>query len=296
MSRRRLALATTAAVALLVVAGLVGGAAPPVSASTTPTAAAPKWAVVVGVTDYAGRTASTVAGAADAADFRDLLVEHGFPADHVLTLTEGQATARNLRSALQWLADRSTPDSFSVFHYSGHVKQLSGDRDRDGEKVDEYLWPYDNAFVSDGELATAIGRVRGLAWVDIAGCEAAGFDDGLSGPSRLFTSSSGEAEKSYEYPDWNNSVFTGLEVDQAMRQGRADHDGNGKVSIQEAFAYAAERAPQLTKGQKRGAQHPFSTGGDGGEWFLDGPPAPPAPPPADRGDDGGTCGSIICFR
>src|SRR5205085_9966947 len=123
--------------------------------------------------------------------------------------------------------DHSGPNAFSVIHYSGHVKQMGGDRDGDGERTDEFLWSYDNVFLADRELADAVHRLQGLAWVDIAGCEAAGFDDGLSGPTHLFTASSQETEKSYEHPDWRNSIFTGTEVDQAILQGMGDSDGNG---------------------------------------------------------------------
>ena len=280
----------------LTLALLVGGLAatrPRASASgTAPTASSDRWALVVGVSDYAGRTSSTVAGADDAADFRELLLRNGFRDDRIRVLTERDATAANIRAGLQWLADHSSPSSFSVFHFSGHVKQLGGDRDRDGEALDEYLWPHDNRFISDGELASRIRSLRGLAWVDIAGCEAAGFDDGLSAPNRLFTASSQEDEKSYEYPEWRNSVFTGVEVDQAFLQGRGDRDGNGKVSIQEAFTLAAEHAPKITARQRRGPQHPVMAGGDGTPWYLDGPPAPPPPAPA----SGGGCRGILCFR
>ena len=249
------------------------------AATSAPAADSERWALIVGVTDYAGRTASTAAGAADADDFREALLRNGFRADHIVTLTEREATAANIRNGLQWLVDRSAPNSFSVFHYSGHVKQMGGDRDRDGEKLDEYLWPYDNKFISDAELAGYARQLRGLAWIDIAGCEAAGFDDGISGPERVFTASSRETEKSYERPDWNNSVYVGIAIDQAFLQEMGDEDRNGKVSIQEAFAFAAERAPQMTARQRRGAQHPVGAGGDGSQWYLDGPPTPPPPPP-----------------
>jgi hypothetical protein len=286
MRRRRLAALLTVPLAALSVLAT--------AASGAPRADSDRWAFIVGVGDYAGRTSSTVAGAADAEDFRTMLLRNGFREDRIRTITEAQATARNVRAGLQWLVDNSSPNSFSVFHFSGHVKQIGGDRDRDGEKVDEYLWPHDNVFISDRELAEQVQRLRGLAWIDIAGCEAGGFDDGISSPTRVFTGSSQETEKSYEYPEWNNSVFTGLEVDQAFLQGRGDHDGNGKVSIQEAFAFAHERAPQITKHQKRGAQHPVSAGGDGTQWFLDGPPPPPKPaaPPAEPAG----CSDIICWH
>ena len=282
-----LGLVTAVALAALPLLDSTGTTSPPAKASSGTRAATPapaanseRWALIVGVTDYAGRTASTAAGAADAVDFREALLRNGFEADHIVTLTEQQATAANIRNGLQWLVDRSAPNAFSVFHFSGHVKQLGGDRDRDGEKTDEFLWPYDNRFIADAELADYARRLRGLAWIDIAGCEGAGFDDGISGPERVFTASSRETEKSYEHPDWNNSIFVGLQIDQAMLQGMGDQDGNGKVSIQEAFAFAAERAPQMTARQKRGAQHPVGAGGDGSQWYLDGPPPPPPPPPS----------------
>lgn len=290
MARRLLPLAVLLGTLVLAPLGL--SEAPVAAAARSPQAGSDRWALVVGITDYAGRTHSTVAGADDAADFRELLLRNGFADDHVRVLTERQATAAGIRDGLRWLVDHSSPTSFSVFHFSGHVKQLGGDRDRDGEGTDEFLWPSDNRFIADGELATAARSLRGLAWVDIAGCEAAGFDDGISSPDRLFTASSGEAEKSYEHPDWHNSVFTGIEVDQAFLQGRGDADGNGKVSIQEAFALAQEQAPRITARQRRGAQHPVLAGGDGGAWYLDGPPAPPPPPPSARGG----CGQILCFR
>lgn len=300
----RLRIAATALALVALVAGTTfTSRQPAVAAGRAPSASSDRWALVVGITDYSGRTASTVAGAADADDVREALLRNGFPADHILTLTEGAATARNIRMGFQWLVDHSSPDSFSVFHYSGHVKQIGGDRDRDGEKLDEYLWPSDNVFISDAELASVAQRLRGLAWIDIAGCEAAGFDDGISSPTRIFTSSSQESEKSYELPEWNNSVFTGLLIDQAMLQGMADNDGNGKVSIQEAYAFAADRAPQMTARQKKGAQHPRGAGGDGPEWFLDGPPPPPPPPPSrpapeparDEPAPAPSCGTYVCI-
>jgi hypothetical protein len=297
MPRRRPPLALVAALAATLAAGAVGalawaGAAPATAAPASPQAGSDRWAFIVGVSDYAGRTSSTVAGADDAADFRELLLRNGFREDRIRTITDAQATARNVRAGLQWLVDNSSPESFSVFHFSGHVKQLGGDRDRDGEKVDEYLWPHDNVFISDAELASRVQQLRGLAWIDIAGCEAGGFDDGISSPTRVFTGSSRETEKSYEHPDWRNSVFTGLQVDQGWLQGQADHDANGKVSIQEAFAFAHERAPRITAGQRRGPQHPVSAGGDGSQWFLDGPPPPPAPAP----EPDGRCRQLVCFR
>lgn len=257
-----------------VLASLTG--APVATAAPPPPPA--RWAFVVGISDYEGSTHDTIGGAGDAIDLRDALTKAGFAADHVRVLTDRQATAQAIRDGLRWLGDSSSDSSLSVFHYSGHVKQLGGDLDRDGEVLDEYLWGADNRFIADGELAGWLKRVRGRLWADIAGCEAAGFDDGVSSPTRIFTSSSQENEKSFEHPEWHNSIFTGLLVDQGMLQRRADADGDKRVSIQEAFMFAAREAPRLTEKQRPGPQHPVLNGGDGKTWFLD-QPKPPAKKP-----------------
>jgi hypothetical protein len=267
--------------ALLVAVGtiLAGLTLAPTARAAAPPPPPERWAFVVGINNYAGSTHDTVGGTGDAIDVRDALRRAGFADDHMLVLTDGQATAQAIREGLGWLGDHSTDTSLSVFHYSGHVKQIGGDLDHDGEALDEYLWGTDNRYIADGEVAGWLKRVRGRLWADIAGCEAAGFDDGVSAPNRIFTSSSQESEKSFENPSWHNSIFSGLLVDAGMLQGKADADGDKRVSIQEAFMYAAREAPRLTANQQPGPQHPVMNGGDGKAWFLDVPKPAPAKKP-----------------
>jgi uncharacterized caspase-like protein len=242
-------------------------AAPMAWAAPAPAAGA-RWALVVGIDRFQGATRPNFGGANDAADVRQALIKNGWADDHIKVLTDGAATAGAIRAGLQWLVDHSSANSFSVFHYSGHVKQVGST---------EYLWPHDNAFIPDTELAGKIRQRKGPAWVDISGCEAAGFDEGISAPNRLFTGSSRSNEKSYEIPDMRQSVFTLLLVEQGLINGAADANGDRKVSVQEAFAYAAARAPQLTAGQAQGAQHPVMSGWDGSPLYLDAVASAPAP-------------------
>lgn len=276
-------------VLVVLVATLVLGG-PLTVASAAPSPEGPKTAVVIGIGEYQGRTVSLPGSAGDAALIRDTLLANGWQDANIKYLVNESATAANIRGALRWLVDRSVDDGFSVFAYSGHVKQKSGDEDGDGELNDEFLWPHDNSFISDGELATSLRALRGDAWINIAGCEAAGFDEGVSGPRRLFTAASQEPEKGYERADWALSVHNGLVVRDALSGGQGDADGNGAVSIQEAVAYAAPIAAEMTAGQRLGAQNLYINGGDGSEWFLS-PPAPaPAPPVA---NDGGLLGGLL---
>ena len=228
-------------------------------AARASTFGADRWALLVGIDHFEGRTRPNVGAVGDVEVMRAALVQSGWPSDHIRTLTDGGARADDIRAGLTWLAANSTPGGFSVFSYSGHVKQ-SGST--------EYLWPHDNRFISDAELASSLRGVRGRLWANVAGCEAAGFDEGISGPDRLFTASSQASEKSYEFPAAANSIFDWLLVERGLLGGEADANHDGRVSIQEAFGFAADRAPGLTAGQSHGPQHPFVAGGSGGDWYL----------------------------
>ncbi|MCA1691068.1 MAG: caspase family protein [Actinobacteria bacterium] len=253
----------TSAASLLLTA--VAGAAP------APTAE--RWALLIGVSDYQPPTVTTPGSANDARDMRDVLVGAGWPQDHMRVLIDGDATAGAIREGMDWLADKSSPTSFSVVHYSGHTKQIESDYDDgDEEQWDEYLWSVDNEFISDGEFGDRMRAIEGHAWINVSNCEAAGFDDGVSSPNRLFTAASEEDEKGYERGDTQRSIYTGL-LAGAFLNKHGDADRNGAVSIQEAFAVAAAAAPQLSVNGEYGPQHPVMAGGDNTQWFLK-PPTP----------------------
>ncbi len=261
-------------------------------AGAAPSGQAEKWAVVIGISQYQGKTQPTPGSAGDAALVREALLRNGWPDANIMMLVDQAATADAIRGALAWLVERSTDASFSVVSYSGHVKQKPNDAARDGDQEgnDEFWWPTDNLHIADGEIAGYLRQIKGDSWITIAGCEAAGFDDGVSGPRTLFTAASQEDEKGYERGDWKQSVFHGLMFDQGLLNGAGDADGNGAVSIQEAFDHAAREAPEMTKEQRFGPQHPYIAGGDGIQWFLS-PPKPPKPTATDG--DSGLLGDLL---
>ena len=251
------------------------------------------WAVLVGISHYQGNTHPTYGGDGDIAAFQALLQQAGWPASHVLVLTDGAATATNMRSAMNWLTSHSSPNSFTLFHYSGHVCEQGRGPCSGSHK---YLWSVDNILISDAEFGQTMRGLQGWSWIDIAGCEAGAFDQGLSSPKRLFTGSSQANETSYEYPAWHESVWTGNLVDQGMLQGRAAQ-GPGPISVQRAVSWAQQQVEQMTAGQSTGVQHPYAAGGTG-QWYL-GAPAPaqqggqpaPAPPPSNPSGATGGGGS-----
>jgi hypothetical protein len=196
---------------------------------------------------------------------------------------DGDATAGNIRKAMQWLTQHSAPDTFTLFHYSGHVC-IQGRGPCGGGHM--YLWSVDNSFISDDEVGNNLQNLQGTAWVDIAGCEAAAFDKGIHSPQRLFTAASQSNEKGYEDPDWHESVWTGYSVDQGMLQGQADSNGDHVVTVQEAVNWANPKSTQYTQQGQNGPQHPYIQGGSG-DYNLAAYAAPPPPPPPPPNNGGG---------
>ena len=196
-----------------------------------------RYAFLVGVTRYRKPTHDTIAGANDVVFIRSLLISAGWLPQNIRMVTNEGATGASVRAGLNWLAGRSIPGTFTLFHFSGHVKQTGGH---------EKLWPYDRDFVNDTEVASVLGRGTGKMWVDIAGCEAGGFMEGLPSSRVLVSASSKATQKSYEFPQWGESVWTGLVYDLGLGQGQADANRNGTTTVGEALRYATYYAQAIT--------------------------------------------------
>ena len=229
-------------------------------------APADRYAFLAGVTNYRAPTVDTIGSTADVAFLRALLLRSGWLAENIRVVTDEQATGAALRDGLAWLAERGQPGTFTFFHWSGHVKQQGGTR--------EALWPVDRDFVPDTEVTALLSRAQGRMWVDIAGCEANSFVDGLPNDRVLFSASSLQTEKSYEYPPWGMSVWTGLLFDLGLSQGQADADGDGRTTVGEALRYGQYYAQAITLGQRPyGRQTPQFSGAADLGWTLADPPA-----------------------
>jgi hypothetical protein len=233
------------------------------------TSAANRWALVIGIRDYAGRTESTVGGDGDAAAVRSALLHSGWRDDHILMLTEGAASADGIRSGIAWLVGHSTPDTFTLLHYSGHICIASRGPCGSGHT---WLWSQDNRFLSEDEIAARLSGLEGYSWLDVAGCESGAFDVGFHSYQHLFTASSRASETSYEDPSHKQSVWVSLAWSQGYAQGRADPGGHVfHATMRQMAAYGASHAPGFTAGGEAGPQHPVWVGGDP-SWRLWAPP------------------------
>ncbi|MDT7538100.1 MAG: metacaspase [Actinomycetota bacterium] len=224
-----------------------------------------RFAFIAGITDYRAPTHDTIGAANDARFVAALLERNGWLPQNIRVVTDGEATGAAIRSGLAWLAGKSTPGTFTLFHYSGHVKQVGST---------EKLWPVDRSFIPDTELAGLLAPGSGKMWIDIAGCEAGGFMGGLPSSRVLFSGSSKSSQKSYEYPQWGESIWTGLLFDIGTGQGAADADHDGRVTAGEALRYASYYAQAITRGQRPyGPQTPQVAGDPIRGWTLADPPA-----------------------
>ncbi len=224
-----------------------------------------RYAFLVGVTDYPSPTKDTIGSANDVRFIRQSLLAAGWESQNIRIYTDRQVTGAVIREGLTWLARKSVPGTFTLFHYSGHVKQV-------GSVVK--LWPADRDFIPSKEFASLLRPGTGRMWVDIAGCEAGGFIEDLPSAHRLVTASSKVTQKSYEYPQWGESVWTGLVFDLGLGQGQADANRNGTTTVGEALRYATYYAQAITLHQRPyGRQTPQVEGDAVRGWTLDNPPA-----------------------
>jgi hypothetical protein len=225
-----------------------------------------RYAFLAGVTDYRPPTVDTIGSANDVRFVREQLIASGWLPQNIRVLTDGEVTGAALRAGMDWLVEQGRPGTFTHFHWSGHVKQLGGGT--------EALWPVDRDWVRDRDVTASLSRVQGRMWVDVAGCEAGSFLPGLPSERILVSASSRDVEKSYEFPEWGMSVWTGLVHDLGIRQRGADADLDGRVTIGESLRYATYYAQRITWNQQPyGRQIPQVEGASDLGWTLAEPPA-----------------------
>jgi hypothetical protein len=252
------------------------------------------WALLIGINDYAGSTRDNVGSYQDARDLRKYLLRLGWQSDHIALIGNRDATASRIVQGIRWLASKTNSSSVVVFHYAGHEKPLKTSSDGDNESRDVAIWTADNKLILDGKLGKEMNKVRAAKmWIDLAVCRAGGFSDaGMIKSGRLLTYSSPESELSYEDPGLHHSVFGWYLVMEGLRQGLGDLNGDGIVTVEEAYKYSRPHVIERTSGR----QHPKVTDKLSGQLDLrpPAPPPPPPPPPSDSGSGGGCSFVVFC--
>lgn len=232
-----------------------------------------RWAVVVGVGEYRSEDIPDLEFAtADAQAIRDFLTSSAagpFEEDHVLYLTDEQATGSAIREALFVFLQRADWDDLVVIYFAGHGAP-------DPNRPDNlYLLPYDsdlNALAATGfpmwDVKTALRRQISAERVIVIAdaCHSAGTQEGVAGPvssnsiaggfAQLFTPSrrlsltaADSNEFSMEDARWGgHGVFTHFFLE--ALEGEGDLDGNGIVTFSEAYEYVSTGVVAATEGRQ----------------------------------------------
>ncbi len=234
-----------------------------------------RWAVIIGISDYADSRIRALRYADDdAAAFHEFLLspEGGsVPAEQMKLLLNEEATSDAIRDALFVFLQSAAPNDMVTVYVASHG---APDPSR---PANLYILPYDtdvDAIASTAfpmwDFKTAMRRQIASEQVVVItdACHSGGmlvenanpiggaFGD-LFNPSRRVTLSAADAnESSLEGPQWGDGhgVFT-FALLQGLR-GDADSDANGVVTFTEAPEFVQSRVPAITEG----AQNPQRAG------------------------------------
>ena len=188
-----------------------------------------KWALVLG---KKGTRNEPIAGDNNARDMAAVLKSiYGFDSANIRMLLNNKFTRDSELAGIQWLIDNADAQSSVFFFYSGHGGH-SGAIGTGGYGVIDYLRSIDLA-----NLLVPLKYER-LALV-FECCFSGNMVADLAGPNRVVAASTRVDELGVSSSQ--SSPFSRTFIDEGMKQGLADTDGDGKVSVEEALAYYAKR-------------------------------------------------------
>ena len=216
-----------------------------------------RWALCIGNDDYQHVVDISFSGM-DAALIADCLDRcFYFPAGNVQGLPNAtfcetiEAFAKLSTKLAQERAEFLEQAQLVVVYYSGHgarVKDRNGDEE-DGS--DGSIVPVDAdkdlaLVITDDFLNCCLDQLGTAQIVVILDCGQMGAQT-LAAPGRLILAASHERECAWENASLGHGVFTYFLLE-GFRKG--DEDGDGKVSLQEAFRYAQTKVVDVTEGEQ----------------------------------------------
>lgn len=223
------------------------------------------YAVIVGVSDYVDDRLDLSVAADDGLAVARWLHQEGFPpvmAEKMVLLLDHDATKNNIAAALDWVAAKATTKDRIIFYFSGHGAP-------EGLAPTDYTIQGGGNLLSHGLIKTILRKSESrnvLLLIDAChsqGSESAIYigavSDLLNGyvnSGFSIVSSSTIDQSSYEFAESGLSYFTHYFL-QGIREGYADKDQDGIITIWEAYEYSRLNVQVMTEG----AQVP-QTGGD----------------------------------
>lgn len=255
-----------------------------VTLSPEPVEAKRAWAVVVGVSEHRDPSLNLRYPRKDAEAFYRWLTETArVPKDQVQVLLDSQATLVEVRLALDWLRRRADEDDLVIFFFAGHGYQgtdLPPGDEKDG--LDEYFVLHDTrrdaveaTALRDDEFGVFLDQVLSRhVLVVFDSCHAGGGEREVRGLPRgarpvgetldiwgdfslegkIVLAAAKEEQLSYENAELGQGVFTHFLL--RGLGGEADENKDGKVTVQEVYAYVSREVPRYVRERMGGMQEP----------------------------------------
>lgn len=169
-----------------------------------------KWAIVIGTKGYPGEN---IAGDNNARLMvRVLKSVYGFESGKIKVLLNEEWSYPNLEVELEWLRANTDESSSVFFFYSGHGY------------VDPVTLNFNFSTIKYAKLA-----------IVQEGCFSGDCCVPLAAPNRVIIGSTKPGQAGTSLP--SKSGFGELFINKGMKQGLGDVDGDGLVSVQDAFNY-----------------------------------------------------------
>lgn len=205
--------------------------------------------VLFGIDDYDGdeiKDEGLEYAVNDLFDLKHRLVEYGdFSYSYYVN---NDATVEKFREVMAGLEESVGADDTIVFMFSGKAVQAADAEPLDeggGDGMDEFLELYDGS-IADDEVVQLIKSINTDSKVSIFNCDySGGFLEGLGAAAAtspgVFLANCAEDETRVEFDDIENDAFMYYFVE-GLSKKAADTDSSGRVSAEEAFAYAGDPA------------------------------------------------------
>jgi tetratricopeptide (TPR) repeat protein len=241
--------------------------------------AAGRWALLIGVDDYAEAEKLHYCGA-DMRDLRDQLVKSGFPKEQVFLLTDEVQDTKyrplkvNIERQLELVLGLVERDDLIVVGFSGHGVHIDGK---------SYLCPTETRLGDAHTMVSLDGVYERLQKCPAAfklllvdACrndprvggqksltptaQTSGFAASLERPPEgiLLLSSCAPGQVSMEEKEFGHGVFMHFVLEGL--QGKADDDHNGRVSLMELYKYANRQTKTYVARKFNGYQTPSLKG------------------------------------
>jgi hypothetical protein len=248
------------------------------------------WALVIGIDQYQ-KTRHLKYAVSDAKAFYEHLIRNNrIPKENVTLLINQDAHFTRLRSMLgTHLKNKAGREDMVIIYFAGHGACEKDVMSPDGDGLEKYILPCDadpkdlyGSALPMSEVSRIFNRIRSDRLIFIADACYSGASGGrtislsgvranisdafldriATGRGRIILTASGANEVSGEDDKLGHGVFTYFLLE-ALR-GKADTDGDGIITVDEAYRYVSREVPRAT-GQE---QHPVKKGIVEGQLIL----------------------------